>query len=238
MITNNIISRVFHISINNDIGSSFTIEYKGQQYLISAKHVIESLEYENGDFLDIKIFHDKKWKNLKCQAYIHENDDIDIVVLKTNQVGFGKFPVKLGMEELYLGRDIYFLGFPYGMFSNTEEESEVNFKFPIPFVKKGAFSAIINSDKVTSIYIDAHNNNGFSGGPVITVGKNSDVQIIGVNVSYIKHNNVLDYEEQDEDGQLYDEKFEYYENSGIMECHAIHHVFEIIDKLNNINQNL
>lgn len=230
MITVNIINRTYHISVNNDMGSSFTIEHKGEQYLISAKHVIESIEFENGDFVTIQIFHNGKWKNLNCQAYTHENDDIDIVVLKTSQVEFNKLPIKIGMKDLYLARDIYFLGFPYGMFTE-DDDGQVNQKFPIPFVKKGIFSAIITNNGVTSMYIDAHNNIGFSGGPVVTIDKNNSVQITGVNVSYLKHDNVIDYEEQDDDGNLYDEKFEYYENSGIMEAHAIKHAIEIIEKI-------
>jgi S1-C subfamily serine protease len=230
MITVNIINRTYHISVNNDMGSSFTIEHKGQQYLISAKHVIDSIKYKNGDFIVIQIYHDGKWKSLACQAYIHENKEVDIVVLKTSQVKFNKFPIKIGMHGLYLAQEVYFLGFPYGMFSE-ESDGEVNQKFPIPFVKKGIFSALITDNGVTSMYIDAHNNIGFSGGPVITVDKDNTVQIIGVNVSYLKHDNIINYEEQDDDGNLYDEKFEYYENSGIMEAHAIGHAIEIIEKI-------
>ena len=131
------------------------------------------------------------------------------------------------MQNLYLGQDLFFLGFPYGMF--TPDKGLANQKFPIPFVKKGILSAIQKENKVTVIYIDAHNNNGFSGGPIITIDSENQVQIIGVNTSYLKHDNVIDYEEYDDDGNPYEEIFEYYENSGLMHAHGINHVLEIIE---------
>lgn len=228
MITTNIISRVFHISIENDMGSSFSVEYKGEQYLVSAKHVLESIDFENGDSITVQIYHNHEWKNLVCEAYSHENDEIDIVVLRTKQVKFGMLPVKFGIEGIHIGQDLYFLGFPYGKYSKGNGIESIS-KFPIPFVKKGILSAVEFDENIFSLYIDAHNNIGFSGGPIITVNPKGEVQIVGVNVSYLKHYNTLNYEEQDDEGELYDEEFRYYENSGIMEGHSIQHVFEIID---------
>jgi S1-C subfamily serine protease len=229
MITTNIINRTFHIATKEDLGSAFSMEHEGTQYLITAKHVLDSIDFENGDEINIQVYHDNQWKNLLTKAYLHENEDIDIVVLKTNQVEFYKLPVSVGMENLFLSRDIFFLGFPYGMF--TPDKGTINQKFPIPFVKKGILSAIDNQDGITCIYVDAHNNNGFSGGPVITVDKDNKVQIIGVNVSFIVFEKELEFEEQDEDGNLYDEKLDYDENSGIMKAHGIDHAKEIIEKI-------
>ena len=231
MITANIIKRTYHISINNDIGSCFTIEHKGEQYIITAKHVIDSEEFKNGDEITVQIFHEEQWKKIKCIVFIHNNSEIDIAILKTKQLQFIQLPIKIGNERIIYGSDVYFLGFPYGMFS-PDDDGMLNQKFPIPFVKKGILSAIITKYDITSFYLDAHNNKGFSGGPVFIVNpnENNEVSIIGVNVSYIKHDNVIDIEEQDEDGQLYNEKFEYYENSGIMESQSIVHAIDIIEK--------
>ena len=44
----------------------------------------------------------------------------------------------------------------------------LNRELPVPFVKAGVVSAIIVGD-ASRIYIDAHGNKGFSGGPVVFV---------------------------------------------------------------------
>ncbi len=230
MITTRILDKVLHIGVNNDIGSAFVIDYNKENFIITAKHVIDSLDFENSDLINIKIFNNEKWIECSCSVYIHDNPEIDIAVLKLSQKSFYLPDIIIGMNNLVLGTEVYFLGFPYGMLMDSSGISQSN-GYPIPFVKKGIISAIISKYDVTSIYLDAHNNTGFSGGPVINfIG--SSPQIIGVNVSYIKHDNELTYEEQDDDGKLYEEKMEYHENSGIMEVQGINHVFEILEQNN------
>ncbi len=58
MITTNIINRTFHIKANNSFGTAFSIEVNDDQYLISAKHVVESILFHNGDSIEIEMFHD------------------------------------------------------------------------------------------------------------------------------------------------------------------------------------
>ncbi len=229
MITTNIISRTFLISINDDTGSCFSFEYQNQQYLVTAKHVLDSIDFVSGDRIQINIYHEEQWKLLNCLIYIHKESEIDIAVLKT-ETKFSSLPVSAGIDNLLFGGDVYFLGFPYGMF-NSFNEGALNQKFPVPFVKKGILSAIISEYDITSLYIDAHNNKGFSGGPVITTNNKGEIKIIGVNVSYLKHENIIDVEDQDDDGELFEEKFEYFENSGIMVVQSIHHVKQIIESI-------
>ncbi|WP_291140909.1 S1 family peptidase [Flavobacterium sp. UBA7680] len=228
MITNNIIGRTYFISINDDEGSSFTLEHNDIQYLITAKHVIDSLNFKNGDNIEINISYDEKWHKLKCVAYQHHDPGIDIVVLKLEKPTFPQYPISFVMENLYYGGDVFFLGFPYGMF--TKDDSKINNKFPLPFVKKGILSAMQREFSITTLYLDAHNNNGFSGGPVITLNQKKEVSIVGVNVSYIKHEKYLNIEESDEDGELFEKQVDYFENSGIMEAQGINHVFEILEQ--------
>ena len=64
------------------------------------------------------------------------------------------------------GQDAYFLGFPYGLKSEYED---FNNNFPVPFVKKAIVSSL-DTDKDCNrqiIFLDGHNNPGFSGGPVV-----------------------------------------------------------------------
>ena len=64
---------------------------------------------------------------------------------------------------LFYGQQVYFLGFPFGWDSGAEN---INRDFPVPFVKAGIVSAF-GFEEPKRIYIDAHGNQGFSGGPVV-----------------------------------------------------------------------
>lgn len=227
MITSKIFERVLHIGVNNEIGSAFVIDHNDENFIITAKHVIESIDFKNGEEIKINVYNNESWINLDCKVYVHNDEEIDIAVLKPLKKYFNLKKIDIGMEGLILGSDLYFLGFPYGMLMDSLPDA---YGYPIPFIKKGIISGVLNKYDITSIYIDAHNNPGFSGGPVINILSGGKTQIIGVNVSYIKHENEVAFEDQDEDGQLYEDKLQYHENSGIMEVQGIKHVFEILSQ--------
>lgn len=57
---------------------------------------------------------------------------------------------------------MYFLGFPFGRYVDV---GEMHNRFPLPFIKRAVVSAL-NVGKENPVYLDGHNNRGFSGGPV------------------------------------------------------------------------
>ena len=59
-----------------------------------------------------------------------------------------------------MGYDAFFLGFPFGLYTPMKD-------FEAPFIKKGVISSIVTgSNGISIIYLDGHNNPGFSGGPI------------------------------------------------------------------------
>jgi hypothetical protein len=67
-------------------------------------------------------------------------------------------------DKVLYGQDAYFVGFPYGLFTGGKK---VNGLYPIAFIKKGTFSATVREGIATVIFLDGHNNPGFSGGPIV-----------------------------------------------------------------------
>lgn len=59
----------------NSIGTGFTIEKNGKQYLISAKHVFANLTEPD----TISIFNDGNWKELQVKPIFFKNNTIDII---------------------------------------------------------------------------------------------------------------------------------------------------------------
>jgi hypothetical protein len=154
-----ILTRIFLIKFKGDYGTAFTIEVNNRQYLITAKHVVEGI----GKKGNIHIFHDSQWKPLEVRVVYCDETDIDIVVLILPFQLSPSSNIKTTEDGISLGQDIYFLGFPYEMYSLAD--TNINGKFPFPFVKKGVISAIKYPPAVW--YVDGNSNRGFSGGPVV-----------------------------------------------------------------------
>src|SRR5690606_9911509 len=57
-----------------------------------------------------------------------------------------------------------FLGYPYGF--RTNDKSNLNLGFPFPLIKRANFSGLTTENDVVTLWLDGHNNPGFSGGPI------------------------------------------------------------------------
>ncbi len=161
MIPNNVIQRVFFVSYGSVNGTCFTVDVDGKQYIVSAKHIFSSVESR----ATVKIYHERQWKNIDANLVGHCRDDIDITILAADIQISPTHLLEATSAEMYYGQDVYFLGFPYGMYSDL---GEINNDFPLPFAKKAIVSNMTFQDNMLRIiYLDGHNNPGFSGGPVV-----------------------------------------------------------------------
>jgi hypothetical protein len=216
MITTNIIQRVFRISHNGRTASAYTIEKGDNQYLVSAAHVFDgSLEIPH-----ITIYHDGKWKSISVQIAFNSRDIGDTIIFKLPHDISPRHHVSLGTANIILGSWAYFLGFPFGM---TNPDKGINNNFPIPFVKAGLISGLnFEREGLCTIFLDGHNNKGFSGGPVIWINpqNNKEIQIIGTISGYLTESPIHT--------QTLDDIKDHGTNAGIIEA------FWIKDILNQI----
>lgn len=228
MITTNITQRTFFVNFGDDLGSAFTIEKHGRQYLISAKHVFESIEDKQE--VEINIFHDGIWKKLLCVAFVHPNENIDVIIFSYQGFIGPTHPIIYSAGGLALAQDTFFLGFPYGKYS--PDDSRINNSFPFPFVKKGVCSAVnFTKDSGGLIYLDGHTNPGFSGGPVVFKDlETNELKICGIMRGYLPHEGKIDTEYVNEDGETEKDFLLYDENSGIIVCQMIKDAIELLDK--------
>lgn len=218
MITTNVIQRVFSLLFQDTQGTCFTIEIDGKQYLITAKHLIENIQEKD----TIKIFHQNQWKTINTFLAGHCNKNIDISVLSTDIQLSPTYKMDPTAAHLQYGQDVYFLGFPY---FDGKELSKMNRGFPFPFVKKAIISNMgdIGIDKSSIFYLDGHNNEGFSGGPVVfkKIG-GRDYQVGAVISGYRFKTDPILYKEKEETG------LEYKSNTGVIISYAIKCATDII----------
>jgi len=221
MVRNNFYRKVYLLRSGNSTGTCFGLYIDEEEYFVTAKHVVEHLGSEGRVFL----FHDGGWKYADAKIYHHQNPKIDISILKLHKrVIPNPLDVNYTLGDIAHGQDTYFLGFPYQIFSNAAKH--INADYPMPFAKKGICSLITHQNKITTVYLDGHNNPGFSGGPVCFKNFKTNELHIGAVISAYRLNHpqaIID--KNNEEQELY-----YRENAGIIISYDIKHAFEIINE--------
>ena len=160
MITTNVIQRVFHLRVKESTGTVFALDHEGKQYLITASHVLKEMTSLD----EIEIFHGRQWKGLPT-AMVGIAESADIAVLAPKIQLAPPYQLEATMGGMLFGQQVYFLGFPLGMMGDS---GQMNRDFPFPLVKSGILSGV-EVGEAAKIWVDGHNNPGFSGGPLIFI---------------------------------------------------------------------
>ena len=221
MVLTNILYRTFFIRAAQ-YGTAFTLEVDGTQYLITARHLLVDATEE----VELQIMHDKKWLKGRATVVGLGEGEVDIAVLQIEaRLTPPGFDVTPSTSDMFLGQEVYFLGFPYKMWA---EFGELMANLPGPFVKKGTLSSV-QFGNPQMLYVDAINNEGFSGGPLYFFPQNqkNELRIAGVVSKYI-----TDYEVViDAEGNRTDMSVPY--NTGFLIAYGIKHALEIIKQQQN-----
>ena len=218
MITVNTFMRTFQLQVGNSTGTIFVMEKDDRQYWVTAKHVLDGWDGES----PMAIRKLGGWLQVGFKLVGH-HPVADVAVLVAD--GYVEnHPAEASMTGLRIAQDLYFMGFPFGW--AAEMDANLNRDFPMPFIKKAIVSAVCPPSPGVQdvLFLDGHNNPGFSGGPVVFVDANTGAQkICGV---------VSGYRIQPENVFVGEERVEAYvqANSGLMICEQIMRVDEVIAK--------
>ena len=209
-----IVDRTFRIEFGGSTGTAFTLDVDGRQYLLTAKHVVESMVGVD----NIRIAYGGKWINLIVSLVGHS--DVDISVLAVGQqLTDERMLLDYSFGNFIIGQEAYFVGFPLGMTSVSFESS-----FPSPLLKKCVFSGREPGDEGLKhpFYLDGFNNRGFSGAPVFYKDFNSHKYVVGFVISsYVAEPEFL----KDSETEL---NFHVMVNSGIIQAYSIKNAIDII----------
>lgn len=182
-VPSNVLRRTLLIEASSALGTAFTIEVDGRQYLITAKHVVAALPNETQSTIEVQ----KKsgWSPLKVTVFKCD-DPVDIAVLVPPAQLTVNFSLEPESKSLFVGQDAYFVGFPYGLrFAKTYNGQPDVFGF----VKKAVVAQFdsMPERKAQRILLDGYNNPGFSGSPLTYRDLNQSglvFKVAGVIVSY------------------------------------------------------
>jgi hypothetical protein len=106
------------------------------------------------------------------------DDPIDIAVLIPPEQLTVNFPLEPTSAGLMYGQDVYFMGFPFGMYAKLSTSFEL--VYPFGFAKKGIFSADQFENNIHFRFLDGYNIFGLSGAPVVFRGTDFVYKVMGV----------------------------------------------------------
>ena len=226
MITTNVIQRTFHIRYGSITGTAFAIDRDNKQYLITARHVVKNITSGSS----IAIFHERQWQNTSIQVVGIGAGETDVAVLACPVRLAPPHPLEASSNGLIYGQPVYFLGFPFGWDGGGET---INRDFPIPFVKAGVVSSMAYGEP-SRIYVDGHNNKGFSGGPLVFLPNGrlgSKFRVAGVVANYPTPivEPVVDSKGDPILGSDNQPIAYFQENQGLVVAFEIRHVTDLID---------
>lgn len=117
MLPTNILYRTFFIRAA-EYGTAFTLEVGGSQYLITASHLLGDC----GDACDLQILHNKTWLRGTATVIGRGRGEVDVAVLQVQSpLTPPGFDVTPSMGELFVGQDVYFVGYPFKMWVDYGE---------------------------------------------------------------------------------------------------------------------
>lgn len=172
------LSRIFPIRAGKAAGTCFLVDVDQRQYLVTARHIMAGIEPGTA----VEIFRHGSWTPLLFKPIFPRNEKIDAVAIALDTALAPRLDLQVSTSGMVLGQKVFFLGFPFGLASRSKDRNDF-----IPFVKAGILSAIDYGDQQTPVvYVDGHNNPGFSGGPIIfaNLGDRHRLQIAAVVSGY------------------------------------------------------
>jgi len=185
--------RVLMIRTDKGLGTGFTLDVDGRQYLVTAKHIVRGLEPETAvqmaryDASGKVKYVDFRMRVLMC------DDPVDIAVLLPPEqltLSTPMEPASSGNSPVF-GQDLYFVGFPFGrLYMQATATPEIMLRSPFAYIRRAILSSMntlqTHDRTITEYLLDGYNMGGFSGSPVVYhAGSGSgDVRVVAVICSY------------------------------------------------------
>lgn len=221
MVSYDVLTRTFRIKYHDSCATAFTIEENNIQYLVTAKHVFESAGFPITASIELLI--NGQYQTFTVFIKYPADTRVDIAVMKTHpyyEVS-NKMENNLTSADLIYGQDVYFLGYPYQYDSFLA--TFPNSCSPVPFIRKATFSGMLKP-RPSLLFLDGHNNPGFSGGPVCYRKADNELfSIAGVVSGYYSEKNFVFDEQTDTQLPLY-----VIENTGTVYAADISFALELI----------
>ncbi len=220
--TTNIFNRVFNLRVVDgstvlSSGTMFTIDVENRHYFVTARHIGEHIGISG-----IQVMSENQWVSYSATVIGHGKGKVDVTVIEISEPLLSdkdRFPLPLGSGGITIGEEMMFLGFP--SVYDPSMGFSLHHGFPLPLTKYARLSNLPTREQ--PMWLDGHNNLGFSGAPLcFKPSKSNELTVAGVVCAYMPSQEEVIYENGEPAG--------YYvqENTGFMLAWDIRHCIEII----------
>ena len=225
-VTANVLNRVVQVRSPAGSCSAFTIEVEDKQYLVTARHCLKGPNDASG----LEVQQGVAWKPIDGPAYFPLNTDVDIAAIALPERLTVAFEFQPTSDGIAMGQQVYFLGFPSGL-STKWTSSGVSEFSEVAFIKAGILSAMDSRNPQSVVlYVDGHNNSGFSGGPIVfRPSPNLPFRVAAVVKGFRNEFTPVVKREslKDQNASAYEDLYTR-ANSGIIVGHSIDHIVKAI----------
>ena len=183
--TSNIFYRVFNLRVTDGStvlsgGTMFAVDVDGRQYFMTARHIGRHIG-SNG----IQVMWENQWVSYPAMVVGHGKGKVDVTVITLQDPLIpdeNRFPLPLGSAGVKIGEEMMFLGFP--AVYDPSMGFSMHHGFPLPLTKYARLSNLPKRDQ--PMWLDGHNNRGFSGSPLcFAPGKDNVLVVAGVVCAYM-----------------------------------------------------
>ena len=225
-VTSHVLERVLQVRSPSGACSAFTIEIEKKQYLVTARHCLEGVT----DSKNLLVRQGNDWTPIKGPIFLPSNSEVDIAAIGLAQSITIETEFQPTSDGIALGQPVFFIGYPYDLSTKWKPSDSPNLS-EIAFIKAGILSAMDSRNpQAIILYIDGHNNPGFSGGPIVfRPGPNSPFRVAAVVKGFrgeatpvVKRENL-----QDPNAPAYEDLYAR-ANTGIVVGYSIEHIVKAI----------
>ena len=201
-------------------GTAFAIDTGNREYIVTARHIARHIARNTR----VQVWRTGKWDSIPVNIVGHGRGDVDISVLASTAgmiPNDARYPLPTGAGGLLLGQEMMFLGFPHGYDVTTTHLLRTG--YPVPAVKYARLSVLPRRN--FPMWLDGHNNEGFSGAPLCFKERGKDnLRIAGVVSAYRRIKKPV-YDALDRQTGMYHK-----ENMGFGLAWSIQHCMDIISE--------
>lgn len=154
------------------LGTGILIDYNEQQFLVTSKHLCQSLDDSERlcEPIQLDMHAEGRWRTYPVQDYGWADDDLAVIKLGL----FAQlFPISLGFGQVTLGQEVFILGFP----NRHAQVGPPPSYDTVPLVGRGTLSSLGGAEH---FLVQCNAFHGFSGGPVVSMSEGDMPLVIGV----------------------------------------------------------
>lgn len=167
--------------------SSFVMSFRGQQWLVTADHVVRSPSGQDRNFEAIQP-NGLPWAGLER---LTQTSHADVAVFRLGSTDFDTgpqlVPYETGADAVRALQPVYLLGFPH--LGDAKLYSLTQLSPMVPLIRQAIVSGEADDKGINVWLLDGMANHGMSGGPAIIRCQESDeYRVFGVISSYVPAN--------------------------------------------------